>query len=68
MKPRTHCYIRMFSLTVLLLVSVANVFAQTPDPGTPGPLPVTRAEYDFGDTAFTPTDFPGPVELRASIH
>jgi hypothetical protein len=29
---------------------------------------VTREEYDFGDTAFTPTNFPGPVELRASVH
>jgi hypothetical protein len=31
-------------------------------------LAVTREEYDFGDTAFQPTNFPGPVELRASIH
>src|SRR5215510_3493394 len=68
MNHRTHRYIRVFSLVVFLLVSVANTFAQVPDPGTPGPLAVTREEYDFGDTAFTPTDFPGPVELRASIH
>ena len=68
MKSRTNNYIRAFSLTVLLLIGVVNAFAQTPDPGTPGPLAVTREEYDFGDTAFSPTDFPGPVELRASIH
>ena len=41
---------------------------QVPDPGTPGPLTVTREEYNFGDTAFTATNFPGPIELLASIH
>ena len=70
MKTRTNNYIRSFCVTVLLLViSVAgNTQAQVPDPGTPGPLAVTREEYNFGDTAFQPTDFPGPVELTASIH
>ena len=63
-------YIRAFCMTLLLLLSagVFTAFAQVPDPGTPGPLAVTREEYDFGDTAFSPTNFPGPVELRASIH
>src|SRR6187549_2598331 len=55
------------SLT-LIIVAASVAFAQVPDPGTPGPLAVTREEYNFGDTAFQPTDFPGPVELRASIH
>lgn len=41
--------------------------AQTADPGSPGPLAVTREEYNFGDTAFTPSNFPGPVELLASV-
>ena len=70
MKTRTNNYIRSFCVTVLLLViSVSgNTRAQSPDPGTPGPLAITREEYNFGDTAFQPTDFPGPVELRASIH
>jgi len=65
---RTDHYIRTLCVTVLLVVSAAsaNTFAQ--DPGTAGPLAVTREEYNFGDTAFTPTDFPGPVELIASIH
>ena len=59
--------------TYLLILSVVlfvagPVFGQVPDPGTPGPLTVTREEYNFGDTAFLPSDFPGPVELRASIH
>lgn len=55
------------SLAFILVVAGA-AFAQVPDPGTPGPLSVTREEYNFGDTAFQPSDFPGPVELRASIH
>ncbi len=68
MTPKT--YIRALCLTLLFFVSAAAslTFAQVPDPGTPGPLAVTREEYDFGDTAFSPTNFPGPVELRASIH
>ncbi|HKG47849.1 MAG TPA: hypothetical protein VKB02_14025 [Pyrinomonadaceae bacterium] len=54
---------------VLLIIAGAGTgLGQVPDPGTPGPLPVTREEYNFGDTAFNPTSFPGPVELRASIH
>jgi len=59
-----------FSITFLFLFTLAldTAIAQVPDPGTPGPLAVTREEYNFGDTAFQPTDFPGPVELRASIH
>lgn len=56
-----------FPMLFLLLVTI-GVYAQVPDPGAPGSLTVTREEYNFGDTAFTPTDFPGPVELRASIH
>ena len=52
----------------LITLAVSAAFAQVPDPGAPGPLAVTREEYNFGDTAFQPTDFPGPVELRASIH
>jgi hypothetical protein len=55
-------------LVLLVIGSVQITFAQAPDPGTPGPLAITREEYDFGDTAFQPSDFPGPVELRASIH
>src|SRR5215208_6890421 len=53
---------------VLITVGASPAFGQVPDPGTPGPLSVTREEYNFGDTAFQPTEFPGPVELRASIH
>src|SRR5262245_49670224 len=42
--------------------------AHAQDPATPGPFAVTLTSYDFGDTAFTPVGFPGPVELRASVH
>ncbi len=58
----------LFVVFLLVSVCVPSAFAQVPDPGTPGPLTVTREEYNFGDTAFQPNDFPGPVELRASIH
>jgi len=61
-------YIRTLSIAVFffLLAGVAPVLGQ--DPGAPGPLAVTREEYNFGDTAFQPSNFPGPVELLASIH
>ena len=63
-------YIRALCVAFLLLISVGarSTFGQTPDPGAQGPLAVTSEEYNFGDTAFQPTNFPGPVELRASIH
>jgi len=62
--------IRTFSIAAFffLIIGAPAVFAQVPDPGTPGPLAVTREEYNFGDTAFQPSNFPGPVELLASIH
>ncbi|HEX7774503.1 MAG TPA: hypothetical protein VF435_18910, partial [Pyrinomonadaceae bacterium] len=61
-------YIRTLSIAVFffLIAGAAPVLGQ--DPGAPGPLAVTREEYNFGDTAFQPTNFPGPVELLASIH
>jgi len=62
---KTH---RILASFLFLTTLAITAFAQVPDPGTPGPLAVTREEYNFGDTAFQPTNFPGPVELRASIH
>src|SRR5215213_10277244 len=52
----------------LMMVAAGAALAQVPDPGTPGPLSVTREDYDFGDTAFQPSSFPGLAELHASIH
>src|SRR6185503_11741413 len=57
-----------FFIFLIVTLSTNTAFAQIPDPGTPGPLAVTREEYNFGDTAFQPPDFPGPLELLASIH
>src|SRR5215203_3203166 len=70
MRAKIRNYIVALSLAFSLLIAfgVTTAFGQVPDPGTPGPLGVTREEYNFGDTAFSPTEFPGPVELRASIH
>src|SRR5215213_7399631 len=65
---------RIYSLSVLILLllvgpwGVRPISAQSSDPGSTGALSVSREEYNFGDTAFTPTNFPGPVELAASIH
>jgi hypothetical protein len=59
------------TLTLALLFALAlasSVSAQTPDPGTPGPLAVTREEYNYGNSVFRPTGFPISVELRASVH
>src|SRR5687768_15074734 len=54
-----------------ILVACGAAFdarAQTPDPGTAGPLAVTRVEYDYGTQAFQPAGFPAAVELKASVH
>src|SRR5690242_19724929 len=67
-RTKTYLFLVSITFTLLLGAGVRTAFAQVPDPGTPGSLAVTREEYDFGDTAFTATDFPGPIELRASIH
>lgn len=65
-------HLRLYSPAFLgLCLFFSNWAAQTAvaqDPGAPGPRAVTREEYDFGDTAFQPTAFPGPVELLASVH
>lgn len=63
-----NCILALLTFVLLFTTGFATALAQVPDPGTPGPLAVTREEYDFGDTAFQPSNFPGPVELHASIH
>ena len=62
---------RVTTLVVLVLCGFWRAqtgFAQAPDPGLPGPFATATEEYNFGDTAFNPTNFPGPVELIASVH
>jgi hypothetical protein len=55
-------------LFVFLAVIAFEPLVFAADPSAPGPLGVTREEYTFGDTAFVPTNFPGPVEVTASVH
>ncbi len=70
MKSRTRNYLITLSLLLLLLGGASSrvAYAQIPDPGAQGTLAVTGEEYNFGDTSFQPTNFPGPVELLASVH
>lgn len=66
--PITHALACLALLFVCGSALNVKVNAQTPDPGAPGPLAVTREEYDYGNLAFTPTGFPSAVELKASVH
>src|ERR1051326_2960428 len=60
---------RNLSIVVLITaaISTAPAPASVPDPGVTGTLAVSSAEYDFGDTAFNPAGFPGPIELRGVV-
>jgi hypothetical protein len=64
---RNNRALRRVAASFFLLSGLAQT-ALAEDPGAPGPLPVSVAEYDFGDTAFSPTGFPGMVEVRANVH
>jgi len=68
MRTRIQKYMPAVLLLFTFLTASSNTLGQVPDPGARGPLAVSREEYNFGDTAFTPSNFPGPVELLASIH
>src|SRR5215216_1443481 len=70
MRKLTHTLSRPLACLALLFACGAafNAAAQTPDPGAPGPLAVTREEYNYGDLAFQPSGFPSAVELKASVH
>jgi hypothetical protein len=68
MRTRIQNCLLALSFLLVVITGANNTFGQVPDPGAPGSLAVTREEYNFGDTAFTPTNVPGPVELIASIH
>src|SRR5919109_3591635 len=60
-------YLFTGSLVLLLgVTAVPRAWAQ--DPGVSGPFAVTVEEYNYGDTAFTPPGFPGPVELVGQVH
>ena len=66
-KPLPFYLLALLGLSSFLPLRDATVSAQSADPTVPGTLSVVREEYDFGDTAFTPTGFPA-VELRGSVH
>ena len=53
-------------LPVLLLL-LHTAHAQTPDPGIPGSYSVVKSEYNLGDMAYKPADFPDSVEVRGSV-
>ncbi len=61
----------LLSVFCFLLLGTFNTIAQTtPDPGVPGSLPVSKAEYNLGDTVY---QLPLPadqikVEIRGSVH
>ncbi|HEU4391945.1 MAG TPA: hypothetical protein VFV34_29435 [Blastocatellia bacterium] len=56
------------SLVILILGAECNTAsAQIPDPSQRGPFATTNEEYNLGDTAFTPTGFPAPVEIRGVV-
>jgi hypothetical protein len=70
MRKLTHTLVRALACASILVACGAafDLKAQTPDPGTAGPLAVTREEYNYGDLAFQPSGFPSAVELKASVH
>ncbi len=58
-------------LLFLLSTVIYPAFAQTPDPGIPGPHTVIKAEYNLGNTSYTfpsGADFPYPSEEIGSVH
>ncbi len=66
MSAQTRLIIR-----VLLIISTLGFLAQeafAEDPGAMGSFAVSTQEYDYGDSAFQPTGFPIPVELRGDVH
>ena len=55
---------------VLILFTLGTPFEArraSSDPGTAGPLPITVAEYTFGDSAFTTPALPGPIEVTGRV-
>ncbi len=60
---------RFLTATAAALLLCTQAQAGPPDPGDPGPLTVSRDEYNLGDTVFHPVGFPGPgVELNANVY
>ncbi len=60
-------HILILSALFLAGAGTRAALAQIPDPSQRGPFATTNEEYNFGDSAFTPTGFPIAVELRAVV-
>ncbi len=56
------------ALLFVITMPISGIAQTTPDPGLPGTLAVTKAEYNFGDLAFLCPSFPDSVEVRGSVH
>lgn len=54
-------------LCLLFVGGLPRLHAQVPDPSLRGAFATTSAEYNLGDTAFTPPGFPAAVELRGVV-
>ncbi len=50
-----------------LSLGPVSALAQPPDPSVRGSFATTNAEYNLGDTAFTPPGFPAAVEVRGVV-
>ncbi|MEM8997964.1 MAG: hypothetical protein AAGF23_24495, partial [Acidobacteriota bacterium] len=68
LRRQRHSGVGLLAVACLVGASFASVASAQTDPGAIGPLDVTRTTYDDGDTAFTTPDFPGDIEVRASVH
>lgn len=66
MKKNNSTYIIQL-ITLSILVSISHLSAAQ-DPGAVGPHNVLSTSYNRGDQAFTPSGFPAPVEVKASVH
>jgi hypothetical protein len=68
----SHNAIRVLPALFLLFLTGFSAMAQTtPDPGLMGTHTVLKAEYDFGDTSYTPPAaamFPSKMEEIGSVH
>jgi hypothetical protein len=67
-KTGLRFYLLNCVILLLFLTGAQTASAQTPDPGATGPYAVTREEYNYGNSAFHPANFPINVELIASVH
>jgi hypothetical protein len=56
------------TLLCLVLLPIGTLASAQGDPGATGSLAVASTDYTLGDTAFTPSAFPGPVEITGRAY